>query len=236
MESPVSDDRYRLAADAEKARETGVGKTEFGLPIDYGFSEAASEERIQRAATALRAHNIAVEVVDTPAAARAYVNSILPKDQTIFTATSETVRLSGLDEDINNSGNYKSIRKQLSKLDRNTQMAEMKRLGTTPDVVVGSVHAVTEDGRLIIGSATGSQLGPYSAGASKVIWVVGAQKVVPDLETGMRRLKEYSYPMEDIRARAAYGSPSALAKVLIVNADWPAGRSTVVLVREPIGF
>ena len=225
-----------MAADAEKARETGVGKTQFGLPIDYGFSKPASEEQIQRAASALRAHNITVEVVDTPAAARAYVNSILPKDQTIFTASSETVRLSGLDEDINKFGSYKSIRQQLSKLDPKTQRAEMRRLAATPDVVVGSVHAVTEDGHLVIGSATGSQLGPYSAGAGKVIWVVGAQKVVPDLETGMRRLKEYSYPKEDIRARVAYGSPSALAKILIVNADWPAGRSTVVLIREPIGF
>lgn len=66
--------------------------------------------------------------------------------------------------------------------------------------------------------------------------MVGAQKVVPDFETGMRRLKEYSYPMEDIRARAAYGSPSGLAKILIVNADGQVGRSTVVLIREPIGF
>ncbi len=103
--------------------ETGIGKTQFGLAIDYSFSKPASEEQIQRTATALRAHNIAVEVVDTPAAARAYVNSILPKDQTIFTASSETVRLSGLDEDINKSGNYKSIRQQLSKLDRNTARA-----------------------------------------------------------------------------------------------------------------
>jgi hypothetical protein len=150
--------------------ETGVGKTQFGLPIDYGFSKPASEEQIQRAATALRAHNIAVEVVDTPAAARAYVNSILPRDQTIFTASSETVRLSGLDGDINSTGKYKSIRQQISKLDRNTQMAEMKRLGATPDVVVGNVYAVTEDGRLIIGSATGSQLGPYSA-VTILLWV-----------------------------------------------------------------
>jgi acyl-CoA hydrolase len=230
------DDRYALAADPENAQETGIGKTQFGLLIDFSFSKPASEQQIQRAATALRAHNIAVEVVDTPAAARAYVNSILPKDQTIFTAASETVRLSGLDGDINSSGNYKSIHQQLSKLDPKTQMAEMRRLGATPDVVVGSVHAVTEDGRLIIGSASGSQLGPYSAGASKVIWVVGAQKVVPDLETGLRRLKEYSYPMEDIRARAIYGFPSALTKILIMNGDWPVDRSTVVLIREPIGF
>ena len=236
MGSPISDDRYALTLNIQKTQEAELGKTEFGLPIDNSFSRPATEEQIQRAAAALRAHNIAVEVVDTPAAARAYVNSILPKDKTILTAASETVRLSGLEEDINNSGHYKSIRQELAKLDPKTQMPEMRKLGSTPDVIVGSVQAVTEDGRLIIGSASGSQLGPYSAGAGKVIWVVGSLKVVPDLETGMRRLEEYSYPKEDIRARAKYGQGSFLAKVLTINMDWPAGRSTLVLIREPIGF
>lgn len=212
------------------------GKTRFGLPIEYGFANPATEERIQRTATALRKHNFEVEVVDTPEAARTFVNSILPKDKRIFTATSETIRLSGLDDDINNSGNYKSVRKEFAKLDPKTQMPEMRRLGATPDVVVGSVHAVTEDGRLVAASATGSQLGPYSSGAAKAVFVVGSQKIVPDLEAAMRRLQFYAYPMEDIRAREKYGMPSSLAKVLIMNADWPVGRSTVVIVREPIGY
>lgn len=215
---------------------TEIGRTEFGLPIDNSFSKPATEAQIQRAAAALRAHNVAVEVVDTPEAAREYVKSILPKDKTILTAASETIRISGLEDEINNSGNYKSIRQQFAKMDPKTQTLEMRRLGATPDVIVGSVQAVTEDGRLVVGSASGSQLGPYSAGAGRVIWVVGSQKVVPDLETGLRRLKDYSYPKEDIRARAKYGQGSFLAKILIINLDWPAGRSNLVLVREPIGF
>lgn len=210
-------------------------KTQFGIPIDESFAKPASEESIQRAAKALRAHNFTVEVFDTPAEARAYVNSILPKDQSILTASSETVRLSGLDEDINRSGKFNAIRPQLEKLDRNTQRAEMRRLGAAPDVVVGSVHAVTEDGRVVAASASGSQLGTYVYGAGRVIWVVGSQKVVPDIETAMRRVQLYAYPKEDIRARERYGMPSALLKVLTVNGDWP-GRVTVVLVREPIGF
>lgn len=210
-------------------------KTQFGIPIDESFAKPASEESIQRAAKALRAHNFTVEVFDTPAEARAYVNSILPKDQSILTASSETVRLSGLDEDINRSGKFNAIRPQLEKLDRNTQRAEMRRLGAAPDVVVGSVHAVTEDGRVVAASASGSQLGTYVYGAGRVIWVVGSQKVVPDIETAMRRVQLYAYPKEDIRAREKYGMPSALLKVLTVNGDWP-GRVTVVLVREPIGF
>jgi hypothetical protein len=210
-------------------------KTQFGLPIDESFGKPSPEESVQKAAKALRAHNFSVEVVDTLAQARAYVNSILPKDQSILTASSETLRISGLDEDINRSGRFNAIRPQLEKLDRSTQRAEMRRLSASPDVVVGSVHAVTEDGSLVAASASGSQLGPYSGGAGRVIWVVGSQKVVPDIDTAMRRVQYYSYPKEDIRAREKYGMPSALLKVLTINGDWP-GRSTVVLVREPVGF
>lgn len=210
-------------------------KTQFGLPIDESFAKPASEESIQKAAAALKAHNFAVEVVDTLAQARAYVLSILPKDQTIATASSETVALSGLGEDIDRSGKFNAIRPLLEKLDRNTQRAEMRKLVSSADVVVGSVHAITEDGRAVAASASGSQLGLYASAAGKVVWVVGSQKVVPDLETAMRRVQYYSYPREDIRAREKYGMPSGVLKVLTVNGDWP-GRVTVVLVREPVGY
>ncbi|MGH9920012.1 MAG: LUD domain-containing protein [Nitrososphaerales archaeon] len=120
-------------------------------------------------------------------------------------------------------------------MDRSTQRAEMRKLGAAPDVVVGSVHAITEDGRVVAASASGSQLGAYVSGAGKVIWVVGSQKVVPDIETAMRRVQLYAYPKEDIRAREKYGMPSAVLKILTLNGDWP-GRTTVVLVREPVGY
>jgi len=210
-------------------------KTQHGIPIDNSFAKAASEESVQKTAAALKARNFSVEVVDTPAGARTYVNSILPKDRSIFTSSSETVNLSGLDEDINRSGRYNAIRPQMEKLDYKTQRAEMLKLGASPDVVVGSVHAITEDGRVIAASGSGSQLGPYASAAGRVIWVVGSQKIVPDLDTAMRRLQFYAYPKEDNRVREKYGMPSGLMKILIVNGDMP-GRSTVVLIREPIGF
>jgi len=210
-------------------------KTQFGIPIDESFGKAASEESLQKTAAALRTRNFTVEVVDTPADARVYVNSILPKDQSIFTSSSETLRLSGLEEEINKSGKYNAIRPEMDKLDYKTQRAEMRKLGAAPDVVVGSVHAITEDGRVVTASGTGSQLGPYAAAAGKVVWVVGSQKIAPDLDTAMRRLQYYAYPKEDARMRQKYGMPSGLMKILIVNGDMP-GRSTVVLIREPIGF
>jgi len=215
----------------------GPGQTtRFGLPIDYAFEVPVPEKRLQAAARALRKNGFQVEVVDTPEDARKLVDGILPEGKSIFTGSSETVRLSGLDEDINRSGRFKSVRQELAKMDRNTQFRDMVRMGAAPDVIVGSVHAVTEDGRMVVASASGSQLGPYATGAEKVVLVVGAQKVVPDLETAMRRVETYSYPKEDTRMREAMGRPSSLAKILIFNRELAPGRTTVVLVRKAIGF
>ena len=210
-------------------------RTEFGLPIDRSFEKPASEASLQRAAAALRAKGYAVEIVDTLEQARSLVIPLLPMDQSILTTASETLRLSGLDEEINRSGKYDALRPKAEKLNRNTQRADIRRLMAAPDLVVGSVHAVTEDGRLVAASASGSQIGPYANTAGKVIWIVGSQKIVPDLDAALRRIQFYAYPKEDIRAREKYGRPSSIMKTLIVSGDFP-GRATVILIRQPVGY
>lgn len=205
------------------------------LPIDMSWSEPASSERLERAAKALRQNGLQVHVVETPADALRLLPDVVAKDKVVFTSTSETTRLSGIADELDKSGHYQSLRKRLSTMDRATQGDEMRRLGAAPDIVVGSVHAVTEDGRLVVASATGSQLGPYAASAGKAVWFVGSQKIVRDLDAAMRRIESYAYPLEDARARRVYGGPSKIGKLLIINGDAP-HRSTVVLIREPIGF
>lgn len=191
-------------------------------------------EQLERAASAVRERGFAVHVVDTARGARELVGSLLPADQGVFTASSETLRLSGIAADIEDSGRFRSVRRQAAALDGDF-VAQVK-LGAAPDVVVGSVHAVTEDGYLVAASATGSQLAAYAAGATRAIWVVGAQKVVPDLPTALRRVRTYSLPREWDRCQQAYGQPSFIGKILIFEREAAAGRGTVVLVREPIGF
>jgi acyl-CoA hydrolase len=210
--------------------------TEHGIPIDPAFAEPASEDQLQLAATSLRSRGIDVSIVDTAADARALVHDLVEPGRDVFTARSETLRLSGIDTDIDQSDTYRSTRAALAAMDHATQGDDMRRSLTAPDVVIGSVHAISEDGHVVIGSMTGSQLAPYAAGAAKVVWIVGAQKVVPDLETALRRLDTYSYPMEDTRIRAAYGIPSSVNKVLIVSREPVPGRISVVLVRDAIGF
>lgn len=206
------------------------------LVPDERFAAAAAEEAIQRAAAAARERGLSVEVVSTVSEARKLVDGLLPTDKIIFTAASETLRLSGITEDIDESGRFLSLRAQLREEGADQDIEQLRVRGTTPDVVVGSVHAVTEQGQLVVASASGSQLSPYAAGAGTVVWVVGAQKVVPDLETALVRIRTYSYPKENERCLAVYGQPSFLSKILIIEREVFPGRCTLVLVREVIGF
>jgi hypothetical protein len=199
-------------------------------------AEPATAQRLQRAAAALTANGFTVEILDDAAAGRARIKDLIPEGATVFTAASETLRLSGIEEDINASGRYDAIRARSQAMDRATQLAEIWRLIATPDVIVGSVHAITETGSLVIASASGSQLPGYAGGSLRAIWVVGAQKVVPDLSTALRRVEDHCLPLESDRAMKAYGQPSAINRLLILNAEPQPGRSIVLLLREAIGF
>jgi hypothetical protein len=200
------------------------------------FTDPAPAQRLERAAAALTAHGFTVEILDGAAAARTRIKDLIPEGASVFTGASETLRLSGIEEDINNSGRYQAIRPRGLAMDRTTQMDEIRRLLASPDVIVGSVAALTETGSLVIASASGSQLPGYAGGADRAIWIVGAQKVVPDLSTALRRVEDHCLPLESARAQAAYGWPSAINRLLILNAEPHPGRGTVLLLREAIGF
>jgi hypothetical protein len=200
------------------------------------FADPAPAERLERAAAALSAHGFTVEILDDAAAARTRVKDLIPEGASVFTSASETLRLSGIDEDINASGRYAAVRPRALAMDRATEADDIRRLLAVPDVVTGSVAAVTETGSLVVASGSGSQLPAYAGGAGRAIWIVGAQKVVPDLPTALRRVEDHALPLESVRTQAAYGWPSAVNRVLILNADPFPGRSTVLLLREAIGF
>ena len=200
------------------------------------WTSPAPADRLERAAAALTAHGFTVEILDDVAAARARIQALIPPGASVFTGASETLRLSGIETDINASGQYDAIRPRVLAMDRATEADGIRRLLASPDVAVGSVHAVTETGSLVIASGSGSQLPGYAGGAARVIWIVGAQKIVPDLETALRRVEEHCLPLESARTQAAYGSPSAINRLLVLNAELHPGRGFVLLLREAIGF
>jgi hypothetical protein len=204
------------------------------MPVNEAFASPADSAAVDRAAAALCANGFDARVVNSGAEAREMVLSLIPEGAEVGEGASITLDQIGVTEALEKSGRYDAIRPRTRSMDRTTQMREIRKMGAAPDFQVNSVQAVTEDGRMLDVSATGSQLSPLAFGAGKLIIVAGSQKIVPDLATAFRRVQEYSYPIEDVKMQELYGMHSAVRKSLVFDSDTP-GRTTVILVREPVG-
>jgi bisphosphoglycerate-independent phosphoglycerate mutase (AlkP superfamily) len=204
--------------------------------VSRRFGRLADKASVKRATANLEANGIKVLRAADAAEAKRIVLSLIPDGAEVHHGASQSLEETGILNAVETSGRYEHLRPRIWSMDRKTQADEIRRLGAAPDVMLGSVHAVTETGSLITASMGGSQLGPYVSGAGRVILVVGTQKIVSDLEEGLRRINDYALPLEDARAQAAYGINSAVNKVLIINREVAPGRITVVLVDEVLGF
>jgi hypothetical protein len=196
----------------------------------------ADDARVKRASAALEANGISVLRAADLVEAKRMVLDLIPDGSQVHHGASQSLELAGIVAEIEGSGRYEPLRPRIWSMDRATQADEIRRLSAAPDVMLGSVHAVTETGALVTASMGGSQLGPYVSGAGRVILLVGTQKIVSDLEEGLRRIDEYAFPLEDARAQAAYGIHSGVNKVLIINREYTPGRITVVFVDAVLGF
>src|SRR5260221_10362318 len=200
------------------------------------FGTLADATSVRRATAALEANGISVLRAANAAEAKDVVLGLIADGSEVHHGASMSLDVAGIPDEIDKSGRFESLRPRIFSMDRQTRADEIRRLSSAPDVMLGSVHAVTETGSLLAASMGGSQLAPYVSGAGRVILVVGTQKIVPDLEEGLRRIEENALPLDDARAQAAYGLHSAVNKVLIINREISPGRITVVFVDEVLGF
>ena len=198
------------------------------------FAKPASEATLEALAERLRTRNFEVIIVDDAAAATAEVLSRVPEGSQVHTGKSKTLEDAGIFQEFMDNEKYDFIRRRTLKMDRKTQLDEMRKAGAAPDIMVNSAHAVTEAGQIVMTSATGSQIGPIAYGAGKLILVIGSQKVVPDLNTALRRIEDYVIPYEEDRLNVAHGV-AKMNRTLILEGDHAPGRTTVILVRTPIG-
>lgn len=201
------------------------------------FTKLATQEQIDKVIRALNENGIEVVIAENKNDAKEKVLDMIPKGSEVMDMTSVSLLESGITEEIEKSGKYISVKNKLYSLDRETQKKEMNILGATSDYSLGSVHAVTEGGEVVIASNTGSQIPAYAYGSPKVIWVVGTQKIVKDMNMAMKRVCDYVLPLESDRAHKAYGvSGSNVSKILILNKEITPKRITMILVKEKIGF
>lgn len=200
------------------------------------WDQLASDETIEKTITALQTNGIDAYVVETGAEAKKKILSLLPASAEVMTMSSVTLETIGLVQEINGSVKYDAVKPKLSAMDRKTEGREMRKLGAAPDWAIGSVHAVTEDGHLVIASNTGSQLPAFVYGSGHVVWVVGTQKIVRSVDEGMKRIYEYVMPLEDKHMHTLYGVGTAVNKLLIINKEFMPNRATVIFVKEKLGY
>jgi L-lactate utilization protein LutC len=202
-------------------------------PVD--FAAPATEAELEKLAGNLRERNFEVVIVQDGEEARTEVLKRIPDGASVHSGKSKTLEDAGLFQELMENERYDFIRRRTMKMDRATQRDEMRKAGAAPDVMLGSVHAVTEAGQLVITSASGSQIGPIASGAGHLILVIGSQKIVPDLDSAFTRISQHVFPYEDARLREQMGVGTQITRTLIIERDFMPGRTTILLVREPIG-
>lgn len=201
------------------------------------YTKMPSKDIVNKTVQALKENGINAYAANNRDDAKKKVLELLPKGAEVMAMTSVTLQELGIKDEIESSGKYSLVKEKLEKMDRKTQNLQMQKLGAAPEYVLGSVHAVTQDGKVMIASNTGSQLPAYAYGSSHVIWVVGMQKIVRDLDEGFKRIYEHSLPLESERAKEAYGVPSSfISKILILAREINPNRINLIFVPEAIGF
>ena len=204
--------------------------------MSMDWAKLADDETIEKTASALKGRAVEVFIVNSREEGKKKVLELIPEGSEVMDVTSTTLDEIGLSKELQESGRYVSVKKKIMSVDQKEIRTAMRRMSGIAEYVVGSVHAVTEEGQVVIASNSGSQLPPYAFGAANVIWVVGTQKIVKNLDDAFKRIKEHSFILEDARARRAYGMPSGVNKILIFEKEIMPNRVKLIFVKEKLGF
>jgi L-lactate utilization protein LutC len=199
------------------------------------WTKLANDETIAKTSKALKDRGIDVIVVKNKEDAKKKVLEMIPQGSEVMQVSSTTMDEIGISKEIEN-GNYNSLRKMIMAVNDEAARLELRKKSSSPEYGLGSVHAVTEDGQVVIASRSGSQIPIYAYGATNLIWVVGTQKIVKNLDHAFKRIYEHSLVLEGERIGKVYGKPgSSIDKILIVEKERP-GRITLIFVKEQLGF
>jgi len=192
---------------------------------------------IEKTVHNLQKNGFEVLVVDTKEEALQKVTEIIPSKNQVLTMSSVTLEQTQIFKEINETGKYDSIHQKIVKLGIVGQEFERKKLISTPRIAVGSINAITQNGELFFASNSGSQIPAYSYTSEKVVLIVGINKIIPDIQSAFDRIYKYVYPLEKKRvAQAGSSSHTEVNKIYIQNREPISGRTTIILVRQSLGY
>lgn len=207
--------------------------TDIDTELDELPSEAAVEETVEN----LEANGFEVVVVDSAAEALETLNSHIPAEASVMNGHSTTLEEIGFDDYLSEGDHeWESLPDKIWSIDDDAERQAARRDSQTAEYFLGSVNGISQSGELVAADRSGSRIGAYPFAATNVVIVSGINKIVPTLEGALDRLENVAYPLENERAKEAYGVESAIAKQLIFRKELEEGRTTVLLVREKLGY
>ncbi len=201
------------------------------------FSKKASVETINTVIKRLALRNINAVLTKNKSDALSKIIDMIPEGSSLLEASSTTLKEIGFDDYIkSNPKKWDILKDKIQAESNDTKRADLRRQLTFSDYTIGSVHALTKEGEVIFASASGSQIPGYVYTAKNVIWVVGSQKIVNNIEEGMQRIKEYVFPKEDARMKSIGAPGSNIAKIILFYKEMIPGRINLIFVDDILGF
>jgi L-lactate utilization protein LutC len=201
------------------------------------YNELASQATIDKTIEGLKGRNIHPQFVQTRAEAIEAIKQLIPDGASVMTGSSITLDQIGF-IDLLKAGSHpwNNLKDGIMAEQDQAKQSELRRQSSLAQFFLGSIHALTEDGIALIASATGSQFPSYAYTSDSVIWVVGAQKIVPTLDDAFKRVREHTFPLEDARMKSTGAPGSVFGKWLIFEREVMPRKIHLILVNEVLGF
>lgn len=202
------------------------------------YDTLASKESIKKTSEALKARGINAELVNTKEEALKRISKLIPPGKEVMTGGSTTLDQIGFTEMLKSGKHpWKNLKDEILRETDPAKQMELRKKSVTAEFMIGSVHAVVETGEVLVVNATGSSIPGYSFSSDNVIWIVGTQKIVPTMEEGFKRLREYCFPLEDKRMKSIGYAGSTLGKFLLFEREInPNRKVNLIFVNEKLGF
>lgn len=202
------------------------------------YTDILSDEVVSKVADALKARNITPIIVDTKEQALAEIKKLVPRGGSVMNGSSQTLQEIGFIDYLKaGEHGWNNVHEEILKEKDPAKQARLRKESVLADYFLGSVHAITDAGQVVVASASGSQMPSYAFTSDNVIWVAGVQKIVPTLDAAFARIKDHVVPLEDTRMKGAGYPGTVWARTLIIEREiMPNRHLTMILVKEKLGF
>ena len=196
-----------------------------------------SDDVVEQTVKAIEGRGIRVTLAGSAKDAMAVIKKVIPAGAEVMNGSSTTLIEIGYEDYISgNESGWNLTHKVITAENDDKKRAELRRKAVAADYFISSANAIARTGEIVACDATGSRVGAWPFAAGHLVLIVGINKIVPTLTDALERVRKYAYPLENVRAKKAYGIPSVIGKCVILSHEKNEGRVLLILVKESLGY